>query len=170
MRAVVTGATGFLGGHLARRLAADPAWSVVGLGRDAAAGAALEGAGVPFAPCDLTSADVAARIAERCRAADVVFHCAALSTPFGPASAFRAANVDGTAAVIGACRAAAVGRLVHVSSPSVSFRWADRPNVREDDPLPRPATRYAASKRAAEDLVAAAVAGGLDAVVLRPRR
>ncbi|MEO8083613.1 MAG: NAD-dependent epimerase/dehydratase family protein, partial [Ardenticatenales bacterium] len=168
-RAVVTGATGFLGGHLARRLADDAAWTVVGLGRDAVAGAALEQAGVPFVRSDLAAGDAAARLAEICRGADVVYHCAALSTPFGPAAAFRAANVDGTAAVIAACEAAGVGRLVHVSSPSVAFRWRDRLHVREDDALPRPATRYAASKRAAEALVRTAVGGGLDAVVLRPR-
>lgn len=163
---LVTGATGFLGGAVARRLAADGR-AVVGTGRDAAAGAALERDGVSFRRLDLADAEA---VREAVRGCDAVVHSAALAAPWGRAADFWAGNVVGTAAVVAACLDAGVRRLVHVSTPSVCFGAESRLGVRETDPLPAvPLTAYAASKRIAEGLVAAAVADGLDAVVVRPR-
>ncbi|HEX9950234.1 MAG TPA: NAD-dependent epimerase/dehydratase family protein [Rubricoccaceae bacterium] len=166
MPILVTGATGFLGGAVARRLAAEGR-AVVGTGRDVRAGAALERDGVRFVRLDLTdTAGVRAAVA----GCDAVVHSAALAAPWGPARDFWAANVVGTQTIVGACRAAGVRRLVHVSTPSVCFGAESRENVAEADPLPAvPLTAYAATKRVAEVLVAEAVAGGLDAIVIRPR-
>ena len=164
MPILVTGATGFLGGAVARRLAADGR-AVVGTGRDARAGAALERDGVRFVRLDLADAAGVRAAVAGCEA---VVHSAALAAPWGPVRDFWTANVIGTQAVVEACRG--VRRLVHVSTPSVCFGAESRENVAEADPLPAvPLTAYAATKRAAEALVAAAVADGLDAVVIRPR-
>ncbi len=162
MSVLVTGATGFLGGAVARRLAARGD-TVVGTGRDAAAGAALEHDGVRFLPLDLAdAAGVRAAIAGH----DAVVHSAALAAAWGPAADFWAANVVGTRHVVAACRGA--HRLVHISTPSLCFGIGSRTDVAETDPLPDlPTTAYAATKRVAEALVLAA--DGLDAVVLRPR-
>ncbi len=166
MPILVTGATGFLGGAVARRLAADGR-AVVGTGRDAEAGAALERDGVRFLLLDL--ADEAA-VGEAVRGCEAVVHSAALAAPWGPAAGFWASNVVGTQHVVAACLGVGVRRLVHVSTPSVCFGAESRLDVSEADPLPAlPLTAYAASKRIAEALVAAAVADGLDAVVVRPR-
>ena len=166
MAILVTGATGFLGGAVARRLVADGR-TVVGTGRDAEAGASLERDGVRFVGLDLSDAHAVRVAVDGCEA---VVHSAALAAPWGPAANFWASNVVGTEHVVQACLEACVRRLVHVSTPSVCFGAESRVNVAETAPLPGlPLTAYAASKRIAEALVAAAVADGLDAVVLRPR-
>ena len=166
MPILVTGATGFLGGAVARRLVAEGRM-VVGTGRDPAAGTTLERDDVRFVRLDLADARAVRAAVDGCEA---VVHSAALAAPWGPAADFWESNVVGTEHVVQACLEAGVRRLVHVSTPSVCFGAESRLNVGETDPLPDlPLTAYAASKRIAEALVAAAVADGLDAVVLRPR-
>jgi nucleoside-diphosphate-sugar epimerase len=166
LRAFVTGATGGLGRNLCRRLANDGA-ECTGMGRDPDAGRWLRDAGVRFAKIDL--ADTAAMAAAMANH-EVVFHCAALSSTWGPAEAFRAANVTGTSNVLEAARRAGVRRVVFVSTPSIYFDFRDRRDIREDDPLPvRPVNAYAASKREAEQIVRGAAAAGADCVTVRPR-
>lgn len=166
MRALITGATGFIGGALARRLHAMNC-DVLATGRDAAAGAALARDGVRFVPADVCDADALARL---CVGRERVFHCAALSSLWGRKADFFSANVSGTERVIEACAAARVGRLIHVSSPSVCMDQKDRLQVEEDEPLPRTAINtYAWSKREAEQRVLAAAQRGLPVVVLRPQ-
>jgi dihydroflavonol-4-reductase len=84
-----------------------------------------------------------------------------------------ATNVAGTAAVVAACRAAGVCRLVHVSSiHALEQRPLDRP-VDEDRPLSdeRPARGlppYDRSKAAGERIVREASRDGLETVILNP--
>lgn len=164
-RILVTGATGFLGGAVARRLAAD-GQHVVATGRRVEAGAALEASGIRFVAADVADA---AAIRALVAGSDAVVHCAALAAPWGPYAAFHRANVGGTAAVAEACLARGA-RLVHVSTPSIYFHLDDRVDVREGDALPLvPVNPYAATKLLAEAVVQALVRAGLDAVVLRPR-
>lgn len=162
MRIVVSGATGFLGGHLVARLVAD-GHAVMGLGRNQAAGARLAESGVRFAPVDLALTSNALT-GER---AEAFVHCAALSSTWGTRAAFHAANVSGTANAVALARRLGVTRFVHISSPSVYFRFADQLAVAEDMPLPPPANAYAQSKAAAEQLVRAAT--DLSPIILRPR-
>ncbi|WP_374619119.1 NAD-dependent epimerase/dehydratase family protein [Devosia sp.] len=161
MRVVVSGATGFLGGHLARRLLAE-GHEVIGLGRDAAAGQRLVADGVRFQPIDLALSDALPG-----EAAEGFVHAAALSSNWGSREAFHAANVTGTAHALALARRLGVRRFVHISSPSVGFRFADQLGVTEEVPLPRPVNAYARSKAQAESLVLSA--GDLSPVVLRPR-
>lgn len=175
-RIVVTGATGFLGGHVARALAArgqtlGPALrdEVVATGRDAARGAALAAEGIPFVPCDLTDAAATHALLHN---ADAVVHCAALSSPWGKKRAFVAANVHATANVVAALRrgdaSAEPARLVHVSTPSLYVTGEPRWEIRESEPLPTTfVNHYAATKFQAEQVVFAEAAA--QAVVLRPR-
>jgi nucleoside-diphosphate-sugar epimerase len=166
MRALVTGATGCLGGALARRLAADGI-AVTASGRDATAGARLRDAGIPFAAADLCDA---AAIDRAVAGNDVVLHCGGLSSVWGPAAAFRAANVEGTRNVVAAARRHGVRRLIFISTPSVYFDFTARLDVGEDAPLAkRPVNAYAASKIAAEGVVRAAMRDGMAAVIVRPR-
>jgi len=181
MVVVVTGATGFLGGAVVRRLVRDGE-SVVATGRRAAALAALRSPFVETVSAALeerSAVDAVFRAAAKSSRAsatsggggtiDSVVHCAALSAPWGPRAAFQAANVTATENVLAAALEAGVRRFVHVSTPAIYFDGGDRRDVREDAPLPRPAGHYQRTKLAAEHAVERAVARGLDALVLRPR-
>lgn len=162
MRLAITGATGFLGGAVVRS-GLRAGWSVSATGRDKIAGAVLSGYGAAFHPCEIGDVAGLRRVFAGC---DAVVHCAALSSPWGSAEAFEAANVAGTHVVIAAAKGAEVPRIVHVSSSSVYFRFQDQLAVREDMVLPPPVNLYAASKGRAESVVRES---GLSAVILRPR-
>lgn len=166
MKALVTGATGFLGRALALRLHARGAQVTV-LGRNPASLAELERKGLRPVRADL--ADGAA-VREACQGQELVFHAGALSSAWGPADEFFRANVLGTRHVIAGCEAARVRRLVHVSTPSIYFGFKSRLNVREDAPLPaRSVNEYARTKLLAETEVDRAFERGLPVVSIRPR-
>ena len=166
MNVLVTGGTGFLGGALARRLQAE-GHTVTALGRDHARGQRLQAQGVRFIPVDFSDA---AALTAACRAQAVVFHCGALSAPWGRYLDFYAANVTGTEQVVRACQQTGVRRLVHVSTPSLYFAYAPRLDVRETDPLPaRQVTAYAQTKLQAEQVVRRAMTAGWPAIIVRPR-
>ncbi len=166
---MVTGATGFLGGALVRRLhGIDPARPLVAIGRDRGRGDALQREGIAFSALELTDA----RGTEAALAgAEVVVHAAALSSPWGPRAAFQAANVVASEHVAQACARAGVGRLVHISTPGIYHDGWPHHGIREDDPLPaRAVNHYAATKREAEQRVLAICGeGGIPVIVLRPR-
>ena len=77
--------------------------------------------------------------------------------------------MEGTRAIIAAARSAGVGRLVHVSTPSLYFRHGGGFAVREDAVLPAAVNDYVRTKRLAEALVQEAGRTGWETVILRPR-
>ena len=163
MKAIVTGATGFLGRALCLRLKEEGA-DVVGIGRDEQRGAWLTRQGIRFFRVDLSKPGVAA---ETFPGADVFVHAAALSSAFGARQDFLAANVEGTRAAIAIASAVGARRFVFVSSPSVYATFADQFAVSEGQALPPALTPYADSKRLAEQIVLSETK--LSPVVLRPR-
>jgi nucleoside-diphosphate-sugar epimerase len=161
---LVTGATGFLGGALLRRLHSQGE-PVIGLGRDPARCAALRAEGLR-----VVQQDLAAPFGPQARAAlgDIgrIVHAAARSSPFGTAEEFTRDNVVATRHLLDFAQSLGVRGMVYISSSSVCFALKDQLGVRESDPLPKPFNEYARSKVEAEKLVLAQDGA---AVVLRPR-
>ncbi len=162
---LITGATGFVGGHLAEACAAR-GWSaraLVRAGRDAGP---LERLGVTPVPGDLCDP---ASLAATVEGVEVVFHCAAKVGDWGPVEDYRAANVEGLRALLEACRGKPLRRFVHLSSLGV-YEARHHHGTDETEPLPeRHVDGYTQSKVESEKL-ALRCAGefGVPVVVLRP--
>ena len=169
-RALVTGATGMLGSHVAERLR-DDGWDVRALVRDpAAARPLLDAIGAEPARGDVMAA---ASLRDAARGCDLVVHAAAVITPNGGWERFRTVNVEGTTHVVAAARDAGA-RLVHVSSVAVygmEARYETGLPVDESGALRAlpPYDHYGRSKRESERVALDAHARGeLWATAIRP--
>jgi dihydroflavonol-4-reductase len=132
MKALVTGATGFLGTHLVDALAAR-GHAVVALARTPARLKARDG--VTALRGDILDADSLRAAAEGCEA---VFHCAGVvSRDPDDGELLWRTHVLGTRNVIAAAKAAGVKRVVHASTSGTVALSDDATQVgREDDPVP----------------------------------
>jgi UDP-glucuronate 4-epimerase len=161
MRVLVTGAAGFIGSHLAARLL-QRGHAVVGLDNfdpfyDPAIKernvAALGGqAGFRLVRGDIRDAALVEELLGRAPGCDSVVHLAALAgvrPSIAQPLRYAAVNVTGTLTLLEACRAAGLKRFVFASSSSVYGAHSPVP-FREADPAVRPASPYAATKRAGE--------------------
>ncbi|MEU2389680.1 NAD-dependent epimerase/dehydratase family protein [Streptomyces sp. NPDC007369] len=168
-RILITGATGFLGGHLVDACIASghDVRALVRPGSDTARLRALPG--VELVTGDLTQPATLERAAEGCRA---VVHSAARVVDHGSREQFRAANITGTLRLMTAARAAGARRFVFVSSPSalMHLREGDRLGIDESTPYPtRWFNHYCATKAIAEQHVLAATAPEFTTCAVRPR-
>jgi len=164
-RVLVTGASGFIGTHVARHLHLI-GHEVVAAGRDPARLAVLSAAGLRTRAADLCRDPLLPLV----DGVEIVVHCAALSSPWGKRELFLAANVLATERLLEASRQSGVCRFVHFSSPSIYFRLSDQFNTPEAfEPPPRWINAYAESKWLGEQCVRKAVSAGLPSVILRPR-
>jgi dihydroflavonol-4-reductase len=111
--ALVTGASGFIGGALSRRMLSQGRHLRV-LSRDPASVEDLANLGAEIAVGDVRDADSVARAVAGC---SVVFHVAGLNSMcLRHPERLDEVNVGGTVTVVEACAAAGVGRIVYTSS------------------------------------------------------
>jgi ornithine--oxo-acid transaminase len=161
---LVTGATGFIGSHLAQRLVQEGN-HVRCLVRASSDTSLLDNLDVEIATGDLTSAHSLRRATEGCR---TVVHCGALVSDWATAEEIARVNVEGTRNLLEASADASVRRFVHFSSTDV-YGHPGGAAIDESYASTRFANWYAQTKLAAEaEVRRVGQARGLDTVVLRP--
>ena len=166
MLTLVTGATGFIGGNLARELCRRD-YQVRALVRPGSNTLTIQDTPVETVPGDILDPESLTRAMKGCQ---TVFHCAAAYTYWAkdPGMIHRT-NVEGTANVLEAAREAQVDRVVYTSTVSTM----GSPNgmlADEDTPL-EPSHlvgNYKRSKYRAEQVALTMAAQGLPVVVVNP--
>jgi dihydroflavonol-4-reductase len=161
MPVLVTGASGFIGGHLVRRLCRDGE-RVRCLVRASSSRAWLDGFPIEWHEADLAGVgDLRAAL----DGVDVVYHLAGVIRADDEATYLRV-NRDGTVRLAAACAEVAPrARFVLLSSLAAAGPGADDRPVDEDSPC-RPVTAYGRSKRAGEEAVGSIP--GLSWTIVRP--
>ena len=172
MRAFVTGATGFLGSHVARVLA-DQGGDLRLLVRPTSNLKNLEGLLSPNTKADTATGDLrdAASLEKAMAGCDTVFHVAADYRLWvrNPEEMYRS-NVEGTRAILQAAKKNGVRRVVYTSSvATIGFR-ADGSEADEDSPvaLADMIGHYKRSKFMAEQLAMEAGRSGIEVVTVNP--
>lgn len=163
MKALVTGAGGFLGRYLVEALLAQGS-EVRTLGRGEYP--FLQRPGVENIRGDIR--DRQATVAA-CQGMDVVYHAAALAGIWGPWNDFYSINVQGTRHILAGCQEHGVPKLVYTSSPSVTFSCEPQEGIDESTPYSETwLCYYPQTKALAEQEVLAANRPELLTCALRP--
>jgi nucleoside-diphosphate-sugar epimerase len=162
---LVTGASGFIGGRLAERLARE-GYGVRALARPSSDTGRLAALGIEIVIGDLSDPSSLARAVEDCK---YVLHCAALVTDWATKREITQTNVGGTHSLLDASAKATVARFIHLSTTDV-YGYPGGALVDESfQGTARFRNWYAHTKRQAEREVRDAQARHrLDTVILRP--
>ena len=167
MKVLITGATGFIGRELCRKLAVD--------GFDLRLVVRNNNAGLPVDAEIVKIVDIneSTDWQKALAGVDVVVHLAAIAHITGKksvdlmASEIRKVNVEGVRCLALACAKAGVQRFIFISSVKVNGEGADLPYNEDDAPAPQ--DLYGKSKQEAEEFLAEiASQTGLKIVILRP--
>ena len=163
MRAIVTGATGFTGSAVCKRLIRD-GWDVTAFVRPSPRVAPLEKLGVRCVEVDITSEE---SVRQAMEPVDRVFHIAAMyRTEDTDRDVFRRVNVDAVEHMASASRKAGVGRFIHCSTVGVQGQIDDPPA--DENYRVRPNDHYQETKWEGEQAARRHFAAGLPGVVVRP--
>lgn len=162
---LITGATGFVGSHVADRCRRDGR-AIVALVRPQSDVSHLESLGATIYRGELT--DVAL-LKKAMDGVEVVIHCAAKVGDWGPVEEFRKANVDVLDHLVGACVGRPLRKFVLISSLGV-YAARHHYGTTEDEPLPaHHVDGYTQSKVEAETrLIELAGETGVPYTILRP--
>lgn len=159
----VTGASGFIGGAIARSLA--PHHTVFAMSRTERSDDVIRALGATPIRCDLESL----RPGEL-PDFDVAIHCAAWVEPWGSREDFWSANVEGTDRMLAAARAANARRFIQISTEAVLWRGQHLRDVDETYPYAsKTPYLYSETKAEAERRVLDANTSDLETIAIRPR-
>jgi nucleoside-diphosphate-sugar epimerase len=161
---LVTGASGFVGGHLVRLLAAQglPVRAMV---RDAAKAEALKPLGIEVVIADLQNPESLEQAMKGVRG---IYHIASIFRQAGlPESVFHDVNAEGTRRLLEAAIAAGVERVIHCSTVGV-LGHVETPPANELTPY-NPGDMYQRSKMEGEKIALDYFRSGrISGVVIRP--
>jgi nucleoside-diphosphate-sugar epimerase len=146
-RILITGVTGFIGRHIARRLISEKDTAVRGLARQPANAEDLTRLGVEVVQGDLRDSASLERAAQGC---SIVIHAAAQVSSVPDRATFEQSNAAGTEALLGASEAAGVQRFVHLSSIAV-FGLAATGEITDEHPRRHCGDPYCDTKLDAEE-------------------
>src|SRR5712692_4010926 len=164
-KVLVTGATGFIGGHVAQRLVRERRADVRALVRDPAKAQGLSKLGVEVVTGNLTDLASLERAVSGC---SMVIHAAAQVSSVPSRAAFEQSNVAGTDNLLRAAATAHVARFVHLSSIAV-FGLAASGEVNDQTRCAHSGDPYCDTKCDAEERAFRAHREGrLPVTILRP--
>lgn len=169
MKVFLTGATSGLGRNAAQWLL-EAGHQVMASGRDTHAGAELDALGAQFVALDLVHA-TQAQLQSLMGGCDVVWHCAAKSSPWGPYADFYQNNTEATVRLAQAAGELGIPRFVHISTPAIYFDFQHHHGLDESYCAKRFANHYAQTKYLAEKQLLALTQryAKTTYIILRPR-
>lgn len=169
MKILVTGAYGFIGSFLIKKLLLETDYEVVGFGRDTSQKNKLRIKDVKSSKFSLIKGDLCGDISELCEGVDVVIHTAAktfVDHSIRTAMPFIQSNLIGTYNLLESARQNKVKRYIQVSTDEVYGSILEGAHT-EKSPL-HPSNPYSAAKAAADCLVQSYVKTyNLNAVITR---
>jgi len=166
MKILITGATGFIGGSLAKRLSNNGDYIIAVTGRSASINERFQAYPVEVIQGDLADKALAERATE---GVDIIIHCAGLAGTWGDYEDYYRANVQVTHNLIVAAQKNKVKRLINISSPSIYLNFTHQLDIDESYLPASFSNHYARTKFEAEQLVHQAHNTELTTISLRPR-
>jgi len=166
MKILITGATGFIGGSLAKRLSNNTDYTIVVTGRSASIDESFQSLPVSTIQGDLADLALAEQATED---VDIIIHCAGLAGTWGDYDDYYRANVLVTQNLLLAARKNRVKRLINISSPSIYLDFTHQLNIDESYLPSSFSNHYARTKYEAEQLVHQSHDTNLQTISLRPR-
>lgn len=163
-RALVTGATGFIGSNLVKRLLRE-GWKVKALVRAKSSFSAIKKWGADISTGDITNSKLVEEATEK---VDVLFNCAA-ALPYHrlPNRDYWEVNVKGVDNILKACYKSEVKRMVHISTVGIYGKTGEV--VLDEKALPKPNDIYSKTKFEGEKLIWGEIKRGhLYITIIRP--
>lgn len=151
MRVLVTGATSGLGRNASEYLLGRGC-DVVACGRNPQTGEQLINLGAEFIPCELAELSLQ-QAKEMMAGCDAIWHCAALSSPWGKRQDFENINLRATRILATAAGELGITRFIHISTPAIYFNFSHQRDIAETTQNTRFANQYAKTKYLAETAI-----------------
>jgi dihydroflavonol-4-reductase len=162
MKVLVTGASGFIGGHLTERLV-EMGYEVTAFVRKTSDVRLLESLGVELRYGDLGDPE---SLHEAAAGVDCVFHLAAYYTFHGKRALYQKLIVDATRVLAKTCLDNKVSRFVYTSTTEVIGPVSG--SAGDEETSPKPQYEYGKAKWKAEEMVKGLGNKGLRYTILRP--
>jgi nucleoside-diphosphate-sugar epimerase len=163
MQIFVTGASGFIGGVIAKNLS--DSHEIRAMSRSIRSDEIIRNLGGAPVRCELGSVKP-----EHLAGCEAIIHCAAFVKQWGTREEFWKTTVDGTAQILDAAKKAGVSRFIYIGTEAVLFHGQHMHDLDESMPYPEHTPfLYPETKAAAEKLVLEANTSDFTTISIRPR-